>query len=61
MRGLRLRVNIVVQEQVCAFLLIVFGMWHGIETLKAGLAGGAEEDRQAFLWERGHGAGKGRG
>lgn len=36
---------------MCAFLLIVFGMWHGIETPKAGAASGAEGDRQASLWD----------
>lgn len=43
------------------FLLIVFGMWHGIEKEKAGAASGAEGDRQACLWECGHGPVKGRG
>ncbi len=43
------------------FSVVVFGMWHGIETSKAGTASGAERDKQASLWECGHGPRKGRG
>lgn len=50
-----------VQSKYVLFCCCFFGMWHGIETYKAGTASGAEGNRQASLWECGHGPEKGRG